>query len=536
MSTQKLKLAKNLLRRNIRRKTRKIQRKNKIIISINDLQKESNELSNKIRNLEKRIRRRGINKHLKMQLKDQQGVLLRKFQKIKNKLKREKYKKDFVLASDEISTQEGRKSCVEKLNGEIHDNTCYLQTPFKSDCAPHERLIKNNPENSRTLDYYRFNEQKMTHDNHVILCPAEKILDKYGEDYEFVELVRSTRIADSKKPKLITVLFRFTTPQTGRVYKFDYSSRNGKVPNPPKPILNNRDKPSTWSRSSWNVPYGQEAWRNDITQRNIGKSNLKQKRFPQIKYERQLGGPYAKFKEKYKQTWPNMPLWDSIQSEINKLAFKLFSKDTIISIPSATAAKKTKKDKKFLIEDYKIAPIEWTGVLEKYEDIKNYFKNFPYKFIIIAEKKKLYVIVDVKLKGKLMSKKESENELARINYKRELLRAKNEQIENEVANAQQQVREAGDNKRKRRLALKKLDEALEKKRQFQQKNNINNNLSQINTGLTRNCDTHLEKIRDIMRQMVGYDSEDYGEYNAYERAKNNQLKVKFFNNENKMNE
>ena len=89
------------------------------------------------------------------------------------------------------------------------------------------------------------------------------------------------------------------------------------------------------------------------------------------------------------------------------------------------------------------------------------------------------------------------------------------------------LKNAGDNKNKQRYAMKKLAEANEKKRKFNQKNKINENLSNINTGLGRSCNTHLEKIRDIVRDMTGYDADNYRDFNDYEKARNNMLKIKY---------
>ena len=48
-----------------------------------------------------------------------------------------------------------------------------------------------------------------------------------------------------------------------------------------------------------------------------------------------------------------------------------------------------------------------------------------------------------------------------------------------------------------------------------------------NKTLVNNCDHHLDRIREIVRDMTGYDSDDDGNYNAYERARNNDLKIKY---------
>ena len=100
-----------------------------------------------------------------------------------------------------------------------------------------------------------------------------------------------------------------------------------------------------------------------------------------------------------------MPLWDDLQKKIIAISKKIFKKDTMIEIPSATRPNDKERDKRFLIKDYKFVPTNWTGYLEKYEDIEKYFKGTPYNFIIIAIKNNLYAVVDIDLKGKVNDKK-----------------------------------------------------------------------------------------------------------------------------------
>lgn len=526
MSTRKNKGLLKALKKQTR-KLRATRKKEKINSKIKTLKDEMKELSRQVKILENQINKKGVRKTRKLQLKDKQGVILRKIQKIKSKLKSTDYQKQFILASGNMETKEERKACVTTLKGEINDNTCYIETPFKSDCSPSERLIKNNPENVQLISNLQYQEQKNRSRNKIVYCPVHRVLENYGDDFEFVNLVRSTRIADDVKPKTINVLFRFSTPQTGSKYRFIYSSRIGETPK-------SKNEPvSTWRQSFTGAQFGQEAWRKNIQTRRIGEYNVRQKRYPSIKYKRQLGGPYAKFKEKDTKKWPKMPLWMDIQQEIIPLANQLFKKDKIINIPSADRTNDIKKDKKFLISDFKFVPITWSGYLEQYEESKKYFKNIPYNFVIIAIKKKLYVVVDVNLKGKLLTKKNTADEINKINERRRIKKEKDKELQYEIDNAQAAVNTAGDNKRKKAYAQKKLDAAIEKKRRFDQQNRINQNLSNINTGLTRSCDTHLEKIREIVRDMAGYDPSEPSEYNEYERAKNNRLKVKFYSDQRK---
>jgi hypothetical protein len=528
MSTRKnVNKIKQAILRNTRKK-RKSLKKVSIETEIIKLETEITKFKNEIKDLDKKIYSRSSNKALKTQLKNKQGVIIKKMKKLKAKLENLKYKRQFIMASGKITSQEERKACVNDLKGEIKNDKCYMQTPFKTDCRPEERIIKNNPNNIRTITPMQFNKQVGLHEDKVVYCPVDRILNQYGEDFEFVELVRSTRKADTKKPapKVITVLFRFSTPQTGKNYRFIYSSRNGSVPGLPK-IIDPRQTVSSWRPSTTGAQFGSEAWRKNVNIQTRSQSSVINKRYPQVKYERQIGGPYARFKEKDTRSWPKMPLWDDLQKKIVAMSKKIFKNDTMIEIPSATRPNDKERDKRFLIKDYKFVPTNWTGYLEKYEDASDYFKGSPYNFMIIALKNNLYAVVDVDLKGKMLTKTESRKEAERINQKRAILQEKNDELDQEIAKAQEMVKNAGDNKNKQRYAMKKLEKALEKKRKFNQQNSINENLSSINTGLGRSCDTHLEKIREIVRDLSGYDPDDYGQYNDYEKARNNMLKIKY---------
>ena len=518
MSTRKnINKIKQAILRNTR-KNRKSLKKESIENEIIKLETEVTNFKNEIKDLDRKIYSRSSNKALKTQLKNKQGVLVIKIKKLKAKLENLKYKKQFILASGKLTSQEEKLACVNELKGEIKSNKCYMQTLYKTDCRPDERIIKDNPNNI----------QVDLQENKVVYCPVDKILNQYGDDFEFVELVRSTRKADARKPtpKVISVLFRFSTPQTGKNYRFIYSSRNGSIPGLPN-IIDPRQTVSSWRPSTTGAQFGSEAWRKNVNIQTRSQSSIENKRYPQVKYERQIGGPYARFKEKDARIWPNMPLWDDLQKKIIAMSNKIFKKDTMIEIPSATRPNDNESDKRFLIKDYKFVPTNWTDYLEKYQDASDYFKGSPYNFMIIALKNNLYAVVDVDLKGKLLTKSESIIEAEKINQKRAIIQQKNTELDQEIAIAQEMIKNAGDNKNKQRYAMKKLENAIENKRKFNQQNNINENLSSINTGLGRSCDTHLEKIREIIRDLSGYDPDDYGQYNDYEKARNNMLKIKY---------
>ena len=311
MSTRKnINKIKQQLLRNTRKQKKTLKRLS-IEAKINKLKNEIKQLKTEISDLDKKIYSRTSNKTLKLRLKNKQGIILRKIKKLKAKLNNHNYKKQFIITSGRLNSQEEKNACVNDLKGEIKNNKCYIQTPFKTDCRPDERIIKNNPNNT----------------NKVVYCPVDKILNQYGDDFEFVELVRSTRKADTKKPspKTITVLFRFSTPQTGQNYRFIYSSRNGSVPGLPAQI-DSSQKTSQWIPSTSASLYGSEAWRKNINIKGPTQSSVENKRYPHVKYERQIGGPYARFKEKDANSWPKMPLWDDLQNKINVMAKKIFKK------------------------------------------------------------------------------------------------------------------------------------------------------------------------------------------------------------------
>ena len=518
MSTKKnINKIKQTFLRNTRKK-RKNLKKISIESEIIKFESEISKFKNEIKDLDKKIYSKSSNKALKSQIKNKQGVIIRKLKKLKAKLKNLKYKKQIILASGKITSTQEKKACKQNLNGEIKNNKCYIQTTFKTDCRPNERIIKYNPNN----------RSPFLQEDEVVYCPVDRVLNQYGDDFEFVELVRNTRKADTRKPppKVISVLFRFSTPQTGSNYRFIYSSRNGSVPGLPN-IIDPMQANSSWMPSTTSSQIGTEVWRKNVKIQIRSQSSIVNKRYPQVKYERQIGGPYARFKEKDARVWPKMPLWDDLQKKIIVMSKKIFKNDTMIEIPSATRPDNKELDKRFLIKDYKFVPTNWTGYLEKYEEAGEYFRGSPYNFIIIALKNNLYAVVDVDLKGKLLTKTESIKEANKINQKRLLLQEKNNNLDQNIVKAQQMVKNAGNNKNKQRYAMKKLEKTLEEKRKFVQKNNINENLSSINTGLGRSCDTHLEKIREILRDISGYDPDDYGEYNDYEKARNNMLKIKY---------
>ena len=187
MSTRKnINKIKNRILRNTRKK-RKSLKKVSIETEIIKIQTEITKLRFEIKDIDKKIYSRKINKAFKRQLKNKQGILLRKIKKLKAKLENQKYKRQFILASGRMTSQEEKKACTQNLKGEIKNDKCYMQTPFKTDCRPEERIIKNNPNNIRTITGNQFDRQVGLHENKVVYCPVDRILDQYGDEFEFVE-------------------------------------------------------------------------------------------------------------------------------------------------------------------------------------------------------------------------------------------------------------------------------------------------------------------------------------------------------------
>ena len=62
------------------------------------------------------------------------------------------YPNDFKrnISVQELVAKYGDKA-KEDLEGEVKFDYCYIQTPFKTDCLPNERLIKTNIENKQLI-------------------------------------------------------------------------------------------------------------------------------------------------------------------------------------------------------------------------------------------------------------------------------------------------------------------------------------------------------------------------------------------------
>jgi hypothetical protein len=509
-TTKKLRMGRRL------RQTIKLKRASK---NINDISARINKLKKEIKSIEIKLRSKDVNKNQRQRLKDNQGALLREYNKIKNKQQKEIYKYNLAYVGDKLFG-EGEKICKEDLEGEVKFDYCYIQTPFKTDCLPNERLIKTNVENKQLLMQNQIDILKNKPKEPIVYCPAHAILKKYGDDFDFVELVRDARRADEKKTPIINVLYRISTEQTGKSVRFGYSSRMGMIPNPPK-----SDKVASWMKiNEGNEYYGPGVW---ARQKNVSQINVLQRRYPKIIYERQIGGPYAKFKTKDAARWPIMPLWTSIEKQIKMLTPKVFNKNKVISIPSATKPNDVTFDKKFLIKDYVIKPISWDGILEKYEDAKDYFKNIPFSFVIIPIRNRLFVVVDIKLRGKLMGKRESTNEIYKINQQHIEVKNKLALFDNKINETKKVIDSDKIDQSTKILAKKRLEELEIARKHFIHKNNIKNNMISTNKYLTRSCDNHITEVKRLVREMTGYDVDDYTPYTDHERAENAELRQKF---------
>ena len=112
MSTRKnVNKIKQAILRNTRKK-RKSLKKVSIETEIINLETEISKFKNEIKDLDKKIYSRSSNKALKTQLKNKQGVIIKKMKKLKAKLENLKYKRQFILASGKITSKEEREACV----------------------------------------------------------------------------------------------------------------------------------------------------------------------------------------------------------------------------------------------------------------------------------------------------------------------------------------------------------------------------------------------------------------------------------------
>ena len=523
--------------KNRRRKNKRTRKKReRLEQSEREIQHDKNkirEFMQEVRSLNKKINSKNTNKALKEQLKNKQGVLIRKVKKLKAGLELKLKKNKFIKASGPIEpdTEMGSNEACDAIGGEnlrvpYHKSSsyqlCYLQTARNSDCSKEEQYIKTDKNNQNVKTYDSFSKLKGKFPNKVVYCPIGSILDRYGDNFEFIDLIRTTRFADSKNPKTIAVHFRFSTPQTGKNYKFTYTSRNGPVPK--KPVVS-ATSPVSWTRqTTYGATYGPGAW----TNLNRSTSSKLKIQYPEIVYERKMGGPYSRFKDRNAKKWPKMPLWIETDKRIKKLAKEIFN-GAFIKIPSVMEPKNYKKDKIFEVSDYKLAPIKWTGELEKYHSVKDYFKKIPYKFVFVVKDNKLIVVVDIELKGKLMSVEKALKKLKEKKTYESQSKLQEDTLNDEIKKQKEALRlanEKNDSKAMRMHAML-LKEAEDKKRRLQQNKSIRSDLKSINKTLVNNCDHHLDRIREIVRDMTGYDSDDDGNYNAYERARNNDLKIKY---------
>ena len=524
--------------KNRRSKNRRtIKKRERLQQSELDIQIDKNKIKDfmkEVRSLNKKINSKNTNRPLKEQLKNKQGVLIRKVKKLKAGLELKLKKNKFIKASGPIQpdTETGSNKSCDAIGGENfrvpynRSNSyelCYLQTARSSDCSKEEQYIKTDKQNQNVKTYDSFSKLKGKFPNKVVYCPVGSILDRYGDDFEFIDLIRTTRDADSKNPNTIDVHFRFSTPQTGKNYKFTYTSRNGHIPK--KPVVST-NSPVSWTRqTNYGATYGPGAWRklNKSTSTNV------QIIYPEIVYERKMGGPYSRFKDRDAKKWPRMPLWIETDKRIKKLAKEIFS-GAFLKIPSVMEPKNYKKDKIFEVSDYKLAPIKWTGELEKYHSVKDYFKKIPYKFVFVVKDNKLIVVVDIQLKGKLMSVEKALRKLKEKKTYESQIKLQEDKLNDEIKKQKQALRLANERRESsyvRQNLAKLIKEAEDKKRRLLQKKSIGSDLKSINKTLVNNCDHHLDRIREIVRDMTGYDSDDDGNYNAYEKARNNDLKIKY---------
>ena len=64
----------------------------------------------------------------------------------------------------------------------------------------------------------------------------------------------------------------------------------------------------------------------DLVRTNLNRSTSSKLKiqYPEIVYERKMGGPYSRFKDRNAKKWPKMPLWIETDAK-QKLAKEIFT-------------------------------------------------------------------------------------------------------------------------------------------------------------------------------------------------------------------
>jgi hypothetical protein len=461
------------------RKSIKLRRSQKKLKTINE---KITRLRIQARNIENRITSNTSNRALKKELKRKQGFILREIESLKNELKTQQSWNNMLSIND-------RESCEQINKGIYRNNECYIKAPSGTSCS---NKIYREGDRERKQPYCLVDELLSSMEDSASMLFQSFVMEAKENQSKLVESTKSNiRGATNKKvlPR-IPVLIRLQTSATGYRHKFIYSSDMGEIKVQPKKTVKEAKR---WGKvGTLNDPYGSNVTLQGQYQPMRRPSSQKEKGYPMIEYTPQPGGPYAKFKPLDGSRWPDMPTWSKINEELTYLLQQLFSKNKMISIPSATGSKS--KGKKFLISGYTWLPLKFDNQLEPFKSIEKYFTGIPYKFIIIPAGGKLGVILDVKLAGKMMSQEEAKVEMKKI--------------------------QEAETKEREKLA------AMTPEQREAYENSISKRASRANAYLTASCDSHLEAIKDILRSFGSGE----GEMTSYDDTKNASLREKFMTN------
>ena len=464
------------------RKSIKLRRSQKKLKTINE---KITRLRIQARNIENRITSNTSNRALKKELKRKQGFILREIESLKTELKTQQSWNNMLSIND-------RESCEQINKGIYRNDQCYIKAPSGTTCS---NKIYREGDRERKQPYCLVDELLSSMEDSASMLFQSFVMEAKENQSKLVESTKSNiRGATNKKvlPR-IPVLIRLQTSATGYRHKFIYSSDMGEIKVQPKKTVTVKEAKRWGKVGTLNDPYGSNVTLQGQYQPMRRPSSQKEKGYPMIEYTPQPGGPYAKFKPLDGSRWPDMPTWSKINDELTHLLQQLFSKNKIISIPSATGSKS--KGKKFLISGYTWLPLKFDNPdLETFKSIEKYFTGIPYKFIIIPEGDKLAVVLDVKVTGKMMSQEEAKVEMKKI--------------------------QDAETKEREKLA------AMTPEQRKAYENSISKKVGKVNAFLTASCNSHLEAIKDILRSFGSGE----GEMTSYDDTKNADLRAKFMTN------
>ena len=200
-------------------------------------------------------------------------------------------------------------------------------------------------------------------------------------------------------------------------------------------------------------------------------------KYPFIKFK--LQDPYSGLirtgKDRYR--WPKIVEWEELSLNLNKKLEQLFSKGALVLIPNPI-----KKDLYDVLEtsSYKLEGLKNLDIPERYDSI---FKGSPFKFIIVPGnllqntkdelfknrdnfKNKLFVVANVYLKGKEITKKEFE-------------------------------------KKKKQKNIEMQKEKIEMGKMSEHEKNIYRIMKKTKKGVTSTCQYHIEELKNILSGFRG---------------------------------